>query len=61
MGPVSYVIGTGTAFYWSLKAQAPLQDKEPMVVKAFTAQESQTLVAHLSKDGGVHVWAALII
>lgn len=45
MGPVSYVIGIGTAFYWSLKAQVPLQDKEPTAVKTFTARESQTLVA----------------
>lgn len=44
MGPVSYVIGTGSAFYWSLKAQVPLQDEEPTAVKTFTAQESQTLV-----------------
>lgn len=46
MGPVSYVIGTATAFYWSLKAQVPLQDEELMALKAFTVWESQTTVAH---------------
>lgn len=46
MGPVSYVIGTAAAFYWSLKAQVPLQDEELMALRTFTVWESQTMVAH---------------
>lgn len=46
MGPVSYVIGAGAAiaaFYWSQKAQTPLQDDEPMALEAFTVQQAQTM------------------
>lgn len=46
MGPVSYVIGAGTAiatFYWSLRAQTPLQDNEPMALEAFTVEQTQTM------------------